>query len=326
MGLNYYASSPTVVLAPQQASYFDAIGASPHQQDAPSPNSCPMGRKYPVPPSLNYLAASSNSAAGRKRSIHDVEPDDLPLDCPGAVQEPPKPKPEPIYGPGMTLIYPDEPGLNISAESQTGTWAEEKHDEDQKSTPPPRPIAVSRKSQRLDTSVKSLTGPPQKSKESIIDENGNTIDHLIIALGVGWKNVMTNPELSVVSKAYTRVIENHFPLTDATIMLEGAGLQAYLVRARADGVMKYWLFDDSLRWCQLLSNNLQGAVNNLKAGVMPIVEGPIINSTPRTPPPAEYSPTSAGPVAADVEMDSESFIGLASAPAVLPVDGDVMQM
>jgi hypothetical protein len=37
----------------------------------------------------------------------------------------PDSKPEPIMGPGMTLIYPDDPSLNISPESQFGTWMEE---------------------------------------------------------------------------------------------------------------------------------------------------------------------------------------------------------
>src|SRR5262245_48030743 len=115
MGLNYYASSPTVVLPPQQAHGHFA----PHQRSH-SPGT--FRPKYPTPPSLNYLAAVSNATAGRKRSITDV--DDPEENRPvGTVvtQSPAKPKPEPIYGPGMTLIYPDEPGFSIAAESQTGT-------------------------------------------------------------------------------------------------------------------------------------------------------------------------------------------------------------
>ena len=120
MGLNYYASSPTVVLAPQQAhGYFD-----PHQR-SDSPGT--YRPKYPTPPSLNYQASPvSNAKVGRKRSITDV--DDPEENRPvGTVvsQGPIAPKPEPIYGPGMTLIYPGEPGYTLAAESQSGTWYEE---------------------------------------------------------------------------------------------------------------------------------------------------------------------------------------------------------
>ena len=127
MGLNYYASAPTVVLAPQQPQgYFS------HHQNAASP----MGNfrpKYPTPPSLNYLAAVSNATAGRKRSIADVDEPEENLPAGSIVtQSPSKPKPEPVYGPGMTLIYPGEPGYTMAAESQSGTWYEEKIEKEEK--------------------------------------------------------------------------------------------------------------------------------------------------------------------------------------------------
>lgn len=305
MGLDYHASSPCIVLPPsQQASYlvdFNSI----HRR------SSPIGRRpirrHPVPPSLNYLAAASHSAAGRKRSIHDVDPDDLPQDGSVAVQAPVKPRGEPIYGPGMTLIYPDDPGFSIAAESQTGTWAEEKHEKEEKEKPAARLIAVARKSQRVASSVKE-TATRTPTPESIIDERGNTIESLITALGIGWKNIMTNQVLSDATRAYTRVIENHFPLAEPVIMLEKESLSAYLVRAKQDGAVKFWLFHDSLSWCQLIGDTLQQAVDNLKAGPVPRVEGPQIFSTPRTP--------SQSPVASDAGAGDVS----------LQTNGDAMQM
>lgn len=280
MGLNYYASSPTVVLPPQHAHDHFA----PHQRSH-SPGS--FRPKYPTPPSLNYLAAVSNATAGRKRSIADVDDPEENQPVGTVVALPPaKPKPEPIYGPGMTLIYPDEPGFSIAAESQTGTWCEEKNEKEEKARAV-RPIAISRKSQRMDsatsTTVSSLNDMDAERTEGIIDEHGNTIDALISSLGVGWKNVMTNPALCVAARAYSRVIENHFDLTDALVMLEKESLSAYLVRAKQHGVQGYWLFSDSLQWCQLVGWSLPRTVHNLMAGPIPQVEGERINARQRTP-------------------------------------------
>ncbi|KAF2792692.1 hypothetical protein K505DRAFT_408531 [Melanomma pulvis-pyrius CBS 109.77] len=282
MGLNYYASSPTVVLPPQQPhGYY-----SPHQRSHSPPAMGNFRPKYPTPPSLNYLAAVSNASAGRKRSIADV--DDPEENSPvGTVvtQLPPKPKVEPIYGPGMTLIYPDAPGFSIAAESQTGTWCEEKNETDE--APAVRPITVSRKSQRMDSATGITIQPLNEMAidvpEQFIDENGNTIDSLITSLGVGWKNVMTNPTLRDAARAYSRVIENHFDLTDATVMLEKESLSAYLVRAKQHGVQGYYLFSDSLQWCQLVGWSLQRTVQNLMSGPVPRVEGERINARSRTP-------------------------------------------
>lgn len=308
MGLNYYASSPTVVLPPQQPhGYFSAHPRS-HSPSA-------MGNfrpKYPTPPSLNYLAAVSNATAGRKRSIADVEdPEEGSPDGSVVTQLPPKPKPEPIYGPGMTLIYPGEPGWSIAADSQTGTWCEEKQETEEKA-PPVRPIAISRKSQRMNTAtnatVPSLNDLAVKQADTVIDDNGNTIDTLINSLGVGWKNVMSNPTLRDAARAYSRVIENHFDLTEATVMLEKESLSAYLVRAKQHGVQGYWLFSDTLQWCQLVGWSLQRAVTNLMAGPIPQVEGERINARQRTP------SEPATPPSQDMDMP------------IAVADDDVMQM
>ncbi|KAF2271748.1 uncharacterized protein EI97DRAFT_437531 [Westerdykella ornata] len=287
MGINYYASSPAVVLPPRQA---DQYLSSIQRAHSPRANWRP---KYPTPPSINYLAAPFNATAGRKRTIADV--DDPEENAPaGTVVTtlPVKPKPEPIYGPGMTLIYPDDAGWFISAESQSGTWCEEKQAEKEKAAPV-RPIAVSRKSQRMDSAhdvtIPSLNDMAVQPVDTVIDEKGNTISALISSLGVGWKNIMGNPTLRDAARAYSRVIENHFDLTEATVMLEKESLGAYLVRAKMHGVQGYWLFADSLQWCQLVGWSLQRTVENLMAGPIPRVEGEKIFSRQRTPTPGPSS-------------------------------------
>lgn len=297
MGLNYYASSPTVVLPPQQA-----LGYFAPNQRSQSPGT--YRPKYPTPPSLNYQASPvANAKVSRKRSITDVDDpeENRPI---GSViaQEPVHPKPEPIYGPGMTLIYPGEPGYSLAAESQSGTWYEEKIKKEEESQPV-RPIAVSRKSQRMDSatsivipSLNDMAMDAQKT-DAIVDEQGTTINTLISSLGVGWKNVLTNPTLRDAARAYSRVIENHFDLTEAVILLEKESLSAYLVRAKQHGVQGFWLFSDSLQWCQLVGWSLQRTVQNLMAGPVPQVEGERINarqrtpSEPSTPPPQDLNMT-----------------------------------
>lgn len=283
MGLNYYASSPTVVLPPQQPQgYF-----SQHQSAA-----SPMGNfrpKYPTPPSLNYLAAVSNATAGRKRSIADVDDPEENLPVGSIVtQSPSKPKPEPVYGPGMTLIYPGEPGYTMAAESQSGTWYEEKVEKEEKAEAEAvRPIAVSRKSARMsptaNVEITPLNEMDAQKTEELIDDKGNTVNTLIASLGVGWKNVMTNPNLRDAARAYSRVIERHFDFTDVLVMLEKESLNAYLVRAKQHGVQGYWLFSDNLQWCQLVGWSLERTVNNLMFGSTPRVEGERINARQLTP-------------------------------------------
>ena len=275
--------------------------------------------KYPTPPSMNYLAAVSNATAGKKRSITDVDDpeENAPVGTIVIQAPPPKPRGEPIYGPGMTLIYPDDPAFNcISAESQSGTWCEEKQEKkkEEEEARPVRPIAVSRKSQRLDRSA-DITVPSlnEQAARCIIDDNGNTIDTLITSLGIGWKNIMSNPTLRDAARAYARVIENHFDLTDVVVMLEKESLSAYLVRAKQCGVQGYWLFSDSLQWGQLVGWSLQRTVQNLMVGPIPRVEGEKIHARQRTPSSEPASP-SAG------EMDVAPSISMAVE------DEDAMQM
>lgn len=249
--------------------------------------------KHPTPPSLNYLAAVSNATAGRKRSIADVDdPEENQPTGSVTTPAPVKSRGEPVYGPGMTLIYPEDPGYSIAAESQSGTWYEDKIETEEKAAA--RPIAVSRKSQRIspsrDVTVPSLNDMETQISEAIIDDNGNTINTLITSLGVGWKNVMTNPNLRDQARAYARFIERHFDFTDVVVMLEKESLNCYLVKAKQHGVQGYWLFSDTLKWCQLIGWSLERVVANLMSGPVPRCEGERINardsspSEPVTPP------------------------------------------
>lgn len=303
MGLNYFASSP-VLLPPESRAYGHAhshhadpspaatvtdpssstsMNPSPTTTSATTTSSANSKRfipKYPPPPSLNYLAQSSNAVAGRKRSRTDIgeEEDDLAAsDSIDGSSEPmfpdaakPKPKPEPILGPGMTLIYPDEPSLNISPESQSGTWLEDMADADTVTTnssnggcgqhsprsSPARPRPVARKSQRLldenDAGVSMHQGANSNSNPSS-SSGAEEIDPIVLHLGVGWKRLDGADRTGAIAGNET-YIKKQFPLDDPRIMLSHEGWGIFVVRADAR-CGQWWLFKDDLRTCRFLTND-----------------------------------------------------------------------
>jgi hypothetical protein len=253
MGLNYCASSPVLTLPPQQpqSTYFmqrrhhDAIGDPNY---AIAPNQSPPKKfapKHPKPPSMNYLAQSSNGVAGRKRS-RDEHDDGIELNA-GAVQ-PHTPKAEPVMGPGMTLIYPDEPALNIPPESQSGTWMEEKAEASPSPTEVPvtRPRIIARKSQRCSVD------------EFITDSTSGETDPIVLRLGIGWKRIPESQASGIAgSEAYIR---NQYPyVKQPKILLRHEGLG--LLVARSDAIdqrgliHQWWLFPEHLNQCRLLCNS-----------------------------------------------------------------------
>ena len=294
MGLDYYASAPTVVLAhPPSHPFSDGLS----RLSSRSPSLGSYRAKHPIPPSMNYLAAVSHAAAGRKRSIADVDdPEENHTVLTEDSTPKLKPKPEPVCGPGMTLTYPGDPSFSIAAESQMGTWREEQHDEERHAAPPVRRMSMPRKAQRVSSDYDMASS---LAADGVVDDSGSTMGELIMSLGVGWKNVMSNPLLRDAARAYARVIENHFDFTDVVVMLQKESLSAYLVCAQLGHAHGYWLFSDCLQWCQLVGWSLQRAVQNLAAGPIPRVEGERIVARQRTP--ASCSPD-VGPSTADVAM------------------------
>lgn len=326
MGLNYYASSPTVVLPPQQLNFEQRLNAPHYSAHAPSNSSTIPGRapKYPTPPSLNYQAAPSNAIAGRKRSLEDVDVDEAPADGSKIIT---KPKPEPIMGPGMTLIYPGEPGFAIAAESQTGTWAETKHEVEEANKPKERQIAGSRKSQRTAGVDRASGSPPAAVKPVVpsstttmgmdqsslaykattmpVDDAGHTIQDLTMALGIGWKEIVFNPEKKDGARGWAKFISRHYPLSCPQVLHESEAHDAFLVHARdvADEKEKFFLFSQDLRTCRLVSTSLAGVVRNLTQH--PIVyESDMVHARDTSAPPTG-SPL-AMPASNDTEMSIDA--------------------
>ncbi|KAI9703082.1 MAG: hypothetical protein M1820_005954 [Bogoriella megaspora] len=275
MARNFYTSSPTVVLPPQQpTSYFadhghgnngftdQSVFSNPSPFGPPSAASFSMAMPSPLTP--------NSVAAGRKRSRADITESDEQHDEDGSLViqpvEPPKSRGEPVYGPGMTLVYPDDPGFSIiSAASQTGTWLEEAAAK-AKEAALRRPSLTCRKSQRLDRTATGLAnamlaGSPATMKGTPAEP---TVDDATHALGIGWMVVRNNPTLEITSKAYAKFIENHYPLSSVEILLHSKSMPAYLVSANREGQIGFYLFEEDLKRGQLLAFDFNHAVKCLQ--------------------------------------------------------------
>ena len=253
MGLNYYASSPTVVLPPQRPSPHWLIHHAHAHDEVNMADSCAMAAqrarpskrptlKHPTPPSMNYIANSSTGTAGRKRSRADIDDDNEDE----ATSTTTKSRVEPIMGPGMTLIYPDEPQLNIAAESQSGTWMEEKADSAAAAVS--RPRIISRKSQRLNHDSDPAASSGSQSFE---------IDPVVLRLGIGWKRLSEHQAAAIAGQeAYIR---NQYPFQEPRILLQHEGLGIYIVRIKSENAQghwyDWWIFKDDLKSCSFLCND-----------------------------------------------------------------------
>lgn len=251
----------------------------------------------PVAPSLSNLtptASTPSSAAGRKRSRDEAAPnledDYFPVQQP-STPAPPENEDEWEYGEGMTLIKPSGSGYIISAGSQTGTWAEEKAEEQAQTVAPimiqDRPALRSAKSQRLDftstpviaeevMSNGTLIAPPSTSPTNGFTEP--TVDDFTRHLGIGWSLISADEDIQAAARGWTKFINNHFPVTDAKIRLQSKGLASYLVEANEG----YFLFGEDLKQGRLVSTSLEKTWVNLR-GPVPVFDGEGVMEAGETP-------------------------------------------
>ncbi|KAK4142797.1 uncharacterized protein C8A04DRAFT_38012 [Dichotomopilus funicola] len=277
-----YASSPVLAMPPQ-AAHQGAFSKSCLQQPI---------LPYSPPNSSSWCLqlARTCTAAGRKRSRDEAA---VNLDPPEKVVEAlPANEPEDdwVYGPGMTLIKKSA-GYVPEAGTQSGNWVEERAAvEDarkaeaallaQEQLAQSRPSLRSHKSQRLDMTTPPTTAterfPSRGSSPARDSSNPMTsssdslaqpiVDDFTIHLGIGWSRI--SGHIEVAARGWARYIENHYPVTNAKIVLESRGLQSYLVEA-SEG---YFLFAENLRQGRLVSTTSEGTLNNLKISP-PVFDG-----------------------------------------------------
>lgn len=216
---------------------------------------------------------------------------------------------EPVYGEGMVLLSP-ETGRALSAESQTGTWYEEraaKEAEDaaqqklaaeiaaEEAAKQFRPtMPVSRKSIRLSqSSIRAEIAPiisngapspgsnaPSSPSRSPSDRP--EVDEATIALGIGWtKMASEDPDLQAGARGWAKYIENHYRgIHGAEFLLKSRSLNAYLVGSQAG----FYLFSEDLLEGKLVGTTWDSTLENLKSGQF---EGTEVLRAERTPGPDE---------------------------------------
>lgn len=278
---SFFTSSPTVVLPPQHPNQYFANGpfnntlsqsTRPVNDQAMSTFAEPMVTTEPIAP-------MPSSLAGRKRSRGDVHsPEEEAIDLEdGSIttcltEVPIKPRGKPIYGPGMSLIYPEDPGYSALAESQSGTWVEERAELNQfqrQVAHAKRPSISSRKSLRKDTSTSAddhlaqLVLPPQireATTEPLIDEATRV-------LGISWTRLDGSEAGKISQAAYSKWIQNHYPsLKEVTVWFEEKSIPGYLVAAQnaCTNETVFYIFSHDLTEARLVTNDPAQLVPRLK--------------------------------------------------------------
>jgi hypothetical protein len=203
----------------------------------------------------------------------------------------PIPEEEPVYGEGMTLLN-SRTGLSISAESQTGTWYEEKVETQLHSPAASEPEFISRmptrKSVRLDSTVPlprqddiAAAVAPGSPPKTLPDQP--EVDDYTLALGIGWTKIPSeDPDSQAAARGWVRYIENHYPrhIHEAQILSKSKGLNAYLVGCHEG----FFLFSDDLWEGRMVARDWQTCIQNLR--VHPVqYEGQDILKATNTPGP-----------------------------------------
>ncbi|KAK4173600.1 hypothetical protein QBC36DRAFT_54693 [Triangularia setosa] len=286
-----YGSSPVLAMPPQ-AVHQGSLGKSLLQQhQAMSLNNA-------------YFARCPSSVAGRKRSRDEAA---VNLDPPEKVVEAPvikTPEEEYVYGPGMMLIKKNATYV-ADASSQSGTWVEEQAAKEearkmeaavlaQQQLAQSRPSLRSHKSQRLavscdDSSPTRRSIPNRASSSPLLGSSDSlaqpVVDDFTLHLGIGWSRISDDEHIQAAARGWARFIQNHYPVTNAKILLQSRGLQSYLVEA-SEG---YFLFAENLRQGRLVSTTADRALQNLRT-TPPVFDGPATMEASESPRPLQ--PTS----------------------------------
>lgn len=324
MILQHLSDGPVMGLSPQEHTFaqlpsqslLDGHAANFHDYRANSSSVFTSGTQSI--PSSNPNVAADAPKPSRKRSRDEAAFDEATALEPEPAPSP-APKWEPIYGEGMVLLNPNT-GMAISAESQTGTWYEEKAESQQAAAAPvsSRSIAlqsdaadISRKSQRLDTSApglddialssihQRLNGPELADQHRTLNPKPSPpteplVDDATRLLGISWQRIDTDGDMAPAVRGWTKYIDNQFSsfLHDSHMLLKSRALNAYLVAATPVTASSpaFYLFNEDLTQGQLVASSWEACLHNLRCtpiafeGSAPLRAAVLSNSQPTANP------------------------------------------
>ena len=200
----------------------------------------------PFAPTPNAsIPTTPGSAAGRKRSRGDedeIEPD-------GSLPTP--------------ASYP------MSAETQTGTWTDDKMARPFAVQELRRPSMASRKSQRMDASVAGADNLAQLVLPANMREATTEplVDEVTRKLGISWTRMDATEAGQINQAAYAKFIANHYSsLKDVKVWFENAALPGYLVQAANiySGETEFYLFSNDLTEARLVTRDTEQLVPRLQ--------------------------------------------------------------
>ncbi|KAL3455294.1 hypothetical protein BJX64DRAFT_72836 [Aspergillus heterothallicus] len=319
MLLSSLRDGPTMILSPSQDHGFFQFPHQPKLDAAPfgnafNSNSFPSGVNTPKGPT--FAGLTTNSKPSRKRSRDDVAAEDSVGERAHRFSPPaPAPKEEPIYGEGMTLINP-RTGMALSAESQTGTWYEERMETAMAAVPPVSSqthasCQGSRKFQRLDPSAPGLDDIASSRIQRHLQDNEhdenrhlmNTstrsnpfspeeplVDDATRLLGISWQRVQADndPDMAAAVRGWKKYIDRQFSqhLMDAEILVKNRALGAYLVSARPilslagpAQMPAFYLFKDDLTQGQLVASSWDSCLRNLQSSPILFEGAEVLNAS-----------------------------------------------
>ncbi|KMU82740.1 hypothetical protein CIHG_00522 [Coccidioides immitis H538.4] len=291
-----YSDGPAMVLSPPYLHNADNILAN-------NPTSVPPSRpQFPNPgsvstsvngiqsgPPRSSISRSGLSMSGssstplsanpsRKRSHDEFNAsNDDDASKPSTAQQPPfrsQTPEEPIYGEGMVLLNP-RTGLALSAESQTGTWFEEKAEAEASAAPPVavasgsgQPGLPSRKSQRLDSSASGWDDIAAASIHRKLQSSSHNDTYRNISSAGSTSTSTSGPQT---------------PLVDDATRLLGNKLAAGEHRRQRHGGSSSWLGETSPR-ANLSARTGSPASHNLQSTPIAFEAGSeVMRAAERTP-------------------------------------------
>lgn len=240
---------------------------------------------------MTPISTNPSRKRSRDETAFDTDNDSAYFSAQHVNTPAPIPEEEAIYGEGMVLLNPST-GVSISAESQTGTWFEEKAEAEARNIAVEeensRPKMPTRKSVRLGSAaslprlddIAAAVAPASPPKQSIPEPQ---IDDFTVALGIGWTRLSSeDPDIQAAARGWARYIENHYSrhIHGAEILLKSNGLNAYLVGCHEG----FFLFGEDLLEGRLVGRTWETSLHNLRAQPMAF-EGQDVLRAERTPGP-----------------------------------------
>ncbi|KAL2854952.1 hypothetical protein BJY01DRAFT_204660 [Aspergillus pseudoustus] len=326
MLLSSLRDGPTMILSPPQDHDFFQFPHQPKLDATPSGPSFGNGFNshsfssggHPSKAAV-FTGLTTSSKPSRKRSRDDVAAEDSVAERAPRFSPPaPAPKEEPIYGEGMTLINP-RTGMALSAESQTGTWYEERMENAMAAVPPVSSQThassqTSRKFQRLDPSAPGLDDIASSRIQRHLQENDsdenrrllNTfsrsnpfspgeplVDDATRLLGISWQRVQTDNDADKAAalRGWKKYIDRQFSrhLADAEILVKNRALGAYLVSARPiigfagpAQMPAFYLFKDDLTQGQLVASSWDSCLRNLQSSPILFEGTEVLNASDKS--------------------------------------------